>query len=163
MPRIDLPPDAEAKLLRAVGHGTGETSTTPQRKSRAVSRIVNSHGNGRLGANRKLFWERGSRSTSAQLLDDGLCGSCPKANAGSHASVFFGQRNVKFSRSLLLGDCHRCPPSPFVDSVKSVVFGLATLDVRCAPNSRRLWGSVLFHAGADLLIILPVFSSLGAA
>ncbi len=25
-----------------------------------------------------------------------------------------------------------------------------------------LWGSVLFHAGADLLIILPVFSSLGA-
>jgi len=26
-----------------------------------------------------------------------------------------------------------------------------------------LWGSVLFHAGADLLIILPIFSSLGAA
>ncbi|MFZ0770197.1 MAG: type II CAAX endopeptidase family protein [Candidatus Sulfotelmatobacter sp.] len=26
-----------------------------------------------------------------------------------------------------------------------------------------VWGSVLFHAGADLLIILPVFSSLGAA
>jgi uncharacterized protein len=26
-----------------------------------------------------------------------------------------------------------------------------------------LWGSVVFHAGADLLIILPIFSSLGAA
>jgi membrane protease YdiL (CAAX protease family) len=26
-----------------------------------------------------------------------------------------------------------------------------------------LWGSVLFHAGADLLIILPIFSSFGAA
>jgi len=26
-----------------------------------------------------------------------------------------------------------------------------------------LWASVLFHAGADLLIILPIFSSLGAA
>ena len=25
-----------------------------------------------------------------------------------------------------------------------------------------LWGSVLFHAGADLLIIIPIFSSLGA-
>jgi len=25
-----------------------------------------------------------------------------------------------------------------------------------------LWGSVLFHAGADLLIIFPVFSSFGA-
>ena len=25
-----------------------------------------------------------------------------------------------------------------------------------------LWGSALFHAGADLLVILPIFSSLGA-
>ena len=25
-----------------------------------------------------------------------------------------------------------------------------------------LWGSVLFHAGADLLIILPIFSNFGA-
>ena len=26
-----------------------------------------------------------------------------------------------------------------------------------------LWGSALFHAGADLLIILPIFKTLGAA
>jgi uncharacterized protein len=29
-------------------------------------------------------------------------------------------------------------------------------------KTESLWGSVLFHAGADLLIILPIFSSLGA-
>lgn len=28
--------------------------------------------------------------------------------------------------------------------------------------SKSLWGSVLFHAGADVIIILPVFKSLGA-
>jgi membrane protease YdiL (CAAX protease family) len=29
-------------------------------------------------------------------------------------------------------------------------------------KTNSLWGSVLFHAGADLLIIVPIFSSLGA-
>jgi len=29
-------------------------------------------------------------------------------------------------------------------------------------KTNSLWGSVLFHAGADLLIIIPIFSSLGA-
>jgi membrane protease YdiL (CAAX protease family) len=29
-------------------------------------------------------------------------------------------------------------------------------------KSNSLWGSVVFHAGADLLIILPIFKELGA-
>ena len=29
-------------------------------------------------------------------------------------------------------------------------------------KTKSLWGSVLFHAGADLLIIVPIFASLGA-
>lgn len=65
----------------------------------------------------------------------------------------------------------------------ALAFTLAHMQVTYAPNllvfllvllgfsiawgwlmhkTESLWGSVLFHAGADLLIILPVFSSLGA-
>jgi membrane protease YdiL (CAAX protease family) len=66
----------------------------------------------------------------------------------------------------------------------SLAFTLAHMQVTYAPNlwifllvtlgfsiawgwlmqkTESLWGSALFHAGADLLIILPIFSSLGAA
>jgi len=66
----------------------------------------------------------------------------------------------------------------------ALVFTLAHMQVTYAPNlwnfllvtfgfsiawgwlmqkTGSLWGSALFHAGADLLIILPVFSSFGAA
>jgi membrane protease YdiL (CAAX protease family) len=30
-------------------------------------------------------------------------------------------------------------------------------------KSGSIWGSVLFHAGADVAIILPIFQSLGAS
>ena len=48
------------------------------------------------------------------------------------------------------------------------VFLLVTLGFSIAwgwlmQKTGSLWGSVLFHAGADLLIILPIFSSFGAA
>jgi membrane protease YdiL (CAAX protease family) len=66
----------------------------------------------------------------------------------------------------------------------ALAFTLAHMQVTYAPNlwgfllvtlvlsivwgwlmqkSEGIWGSVLFHAGADLLIILPIFSSFGAA
>ena len=65
----------------------------------------------------------------------------------------------------------------------ALAFTLAHMQVRYAPDiivfmmvllglsiawgwlmrkSNSLWGSVVFHAGADLLIILPIFKELGA-
>ena len=44
-----------------------------------------------------------------------------------------------------------------------VLFGLAIAWGWLMHKTGSLWGSTLFHAGADLLIILPIFSSLGAA
>jgi len=44
-----------------------------------------------------------------------------------------------------------------------VLFGLAIAWAWLMHKAGSLWGSALFHAGADLLIILPIFSSLGAA
>jgi uncharacterized protein len=44
-----------------------------------------------------------------------------------------------------------------------VLFGLAIAWGWLMHKTGSLWGSALFHAGADLLIILPIFSSLGAA
>lgn len=43
-----------------------------------------------------------------------------------------------------------------------VTFGLAIAWGWLMQRSGSLWGSVLFHAGADLLIILPIFSRFGA-
>ena len=48
------------------------------------------------------------------------------------------------------------------------VFLLVTLGLSIAwgwlmQKTESLWGSALFHAGADFLIILPIFTSLGAA
>ena len=43
-----------------------------------------------------------------------------------------------------------------------VTFGFAITWGWLTQKTGSLWGSVLFHAGADLLIILPIFSSLGA-
>ena len=43
-----------------------------------------------------------------------------------------------------------------------VTFGFAIAWGWLMQKTESLWGSVMFHAGADLLIILPVFSSLGA-
>jgi uncharacterized protein len=43
-----------------------------------------------------------------------------------------------------------------------VTFGFAIAWGWLMQETGSLWGSVLFHAGADLLIILPIFSSLGA-
>ena len=47
------------------------------------------------------------------------------------------------------------------------VFLLVTLGLSIAwgwlmQKTESLWGSVLFHAGADLLIVLPIFSNFGA-
>jgi hypothetical protein len=44
-----------------------------------------------------------------------------------------------------------------------VLFGFSIAWGWLMQKTGSLWGSVLFHAGADLLIILPVFSSFGAA
>ena len=43
-----------------------------------------------------------------------------------------------------------------------VTFGFAIAWAWLMQKTGSLWGSALFHAGADLLIILPIFSSLGA-
>lgn len=43
-----------------------------------------------------------------------------------------------------------------------VLFGFSISWGWLMQKTQSLWGSVLFHAGADLLIILPVFSSFGA-
>jgi len=43
-----------------------------------------------------------------------------------------------------------------------VTFGFSIAWGWLMQKSGSLWGSVLFHAGADMLIILPIFSSLGA-
>ncbi len=43
-----------------------------------------------------------------------------------------------------------------------VTFGLAIAWGWLMQRSGSLWGSVLFHTGADLLIILPIFSRFGA-
>ena len=45
----------------------------------------------------------------------------------------------------------------------AVTFGLAIAWGWLMHKTGSLWGSALFHAAADLLIILPIFSSLGAA
>jgi membrane protease YdiL (CAAX protease family) len=42
-----------------------------------------------------------------------------------------------------------------------VTFGFAIAWGWLMQKTDSLWGSALFHAGADLLIILPIFSSLG--
>jgi len=44
-----------------------------------------------------------------------------------------------------------------------VLFGFSIAWGWLMQKTESLWGSVLFHAGADLLIILPVFISFGAA
>jgi len=44
-----------------------------------------------------------------------------------------------------------------------VTFGFSIAWGWLMQKTGSLWGSVVFHAGADLLIILPIFSSLGAA
>jgi len=44
-----------------------------------------------------------------------------------------------------------------------VTFGFSIAWGWLMQKTGSLWGSALFHAGADLLIILPIFSSLGAA
>ena len=44
----------------------------------------------------------------------------------------------------------------------AVLLGLSISWAWLIQKTGSLWGSVLFHAGADLLIILPIFSSLGA-
>ena len=43
-----------------------------------------------------------------------------------------------------------------------VTFGLSIGWGWLMQKTGSLWGSALFHAGADLLIIVPIFSSLGA-
>jgi len=43
-----------------------------------------------------------------------------------------------------------------------VLFGFSIAWGWLMQKTESLWGSVLFHGGADLLIILPVFSSFGA-
>lgn len=43
-----------------------------------------------------------------------------------------------------------------------VLLGLSIAWGWLMQKTRSLWGSALFHAGADLLIILPIFKSLGA-
>jgi membrane protease YdiL (CAAX protease family) len=43
-----------------------------------------------------------------------------------------------------------------------VTFGFAIAWALLMQTTKSLWGSVLFHAGADLLIIVPIFASLGA-
>jgi uncharacterized protein len=44
----------------------------------------------------------------------------------------------------------------------AVTFVFALLWAWLMQTTKSLWGSVLFHAGADVLIILPIFKSLGA-
>jgi len=43
-----------------------------------------------------------------------------------------------------------------------VLLGLSIAWGWLTQKTGSLWGSALFHAGADLLIILPIFSGLGA-
>jgi membrane protease YdiL (CAAX protease family) len=43
-----------------------------------------------------------------------------------------------------------------------ITFGFSIAWGWLMQKSGSLWGPVLFHAGADFLIILPIFSSLGA-
>jgi membrane protease YdiL (CAAX protease family) len=52
---------------------------------------------------------------------------------------------------------------PYTMRFLVVLFGLAIAWGWLMHRTGSLWGSALFHAGADLLIILPIFSSLGAA
>lgn len=44
-----------------------------------------------------------------------------------------------------------------------VTFGFSIAWGWLMQKTRSLWGSFLFHAGADVLLILPIFSSFGAA
>lgn len=47
-------------------------------------------------------------------------------------------------------------------SFLAVVFGFGLAWGWLMQMSKSLWGSLLFHAGADMIIILPVFKSFGA-
>ena len=53
--------------------------------------------------------------------------------------------------------------TPNLWSFLLVLFGFSIAWGWLMQKTGSLWGSVLFHAGADLLIILPVFSSFGAS
>ncbi len=44
-----------------------------------------------------------------------------------------------------------------------VTFGFSLAWGWLMQKTRSLWGSFLFHAGADVLLVLPIFSSFGAA
>lgn len=52
---------------------------------------------------------------------------------------------------------------PDVPVFLAVTFGLALLWGLVMQRTRSLWGSVLFHAGADMLIVLQIFAQYGAA
>lgn len=87
-------------------------------------------------------------------------------------------------RGLFLGRYEGLMGSGLAVLSTALAFTLAHMQVAYAPNlvvflavllalsiawgglmqkSGSIWGSTLFHAGADLLIILPIFRSLGAA
>ena len=53
--------------------------------------------------------------------------------------------------------------APDMVSFLVVTFVLSIVWAWLMQKSKSVWGSVVFHAGADLLIILPIFGSLGAA
>ena len=53
--------------------------------------------------------------------------------------------------------------TPDIITFLVVLLGLAIAWGWLMQKTESLWGSALFHAGADLLIILPIFKSLGAA
>ncbi len=52
--------------------------------------------------------------------------------------------------------------TPDIIAFLVVLLGLAIAWGWLMQRTESLWGSALFHAGADLLIILPIFKSLGA-
>ena len=52
--------------------------------------------------------------------------------------------------------------APNLSGFLTVTFGFSITWGWLMQKTGSLWGSVLFHCGADLLIILPVFSSFGA-
>ncbi len=53
--------------------------------------------------------------------------------------------------------------TPDIISFLVVLLGLSIAWGWLMYRTESLWGSALFHAGADLMIILPIFKSLGAA
>jgi membrane protease YdiL (CAAX protease family) len=52
--------------------------------------------------------------------------------------------------------------APDMVSFLLVTFVLSIIWAWLMQKTKSVWGSTVFHAGADLLIILPIFSSLGA-